>query len=706
MFIQQGDVKLFQTPDDGEISVVDGTVEMEGGFSTMAYLCLFGGNIDDPGGDNKNKSWWGNAIEERSERLIRSETQYLLETLPAVPPSLIPLRDAALRDLDVFLTEKIASEVTVEVSMPGLNRVHINGVINAFGQLYEFEFTENWEPREPIKPLATNQVWRDGTTGQLVAIYDEDNYPIDDYGYPCYGGTLNAAYAAELSGLAATNPPWRRQCDDTETQHPPLSLADLKGWPLNDFDNAPCRTVEVGDSNWQAKGYGVFGNAGVMVDGKYHVGQTGTTQSVIFYGATPTALVRSLEASVTVLVESDFSHAIGIVVWIGGIQYGLHHIRSGPGVYKLAVTKDGVSQILIATTATPTFKARLTRDGVNVYCYFDDVLRFSEPNAGTPTLVVPSDMNPTGSTGQMVADFFDVSVRDAAVGGDLVHNSVIGMTCPSLSQEVADWHADGGGHVAYIDLAQQPLGAAAWLCIAGILVRAHRVGVAYVVTPDNPPFLDQCPTPAANLSELLGWPASDDFSGSVCNSGVEGDDNWDLRGWVGWVTGSGIAPTIVDSALRLDIGGGGNSNSILENNHIDHSGDFTVEITGLSMSHPASGYYWFNIRVQVGVERFYAGFHYNGVSTVGHYFEYPGGNVSVPSASETPTYKFVRTGNTLRAYYGNTQIGADKTVSGNLNNLLPYSVSDTDAINVAFEAISVVDGSGDPIYIDPEGESC
>jgi len=104
--------------------------------------------------------------------------------------------------------------------------------------------------------------------------------------------------------------------------------------------------------------------------------------------------------------------------------------------------------------------------------------------------------------------------------------------------------------------------------------------------------------------------------------------------------------------------------------------------------------------------RYYLGFRDNGTGTVGHYFEYPGGNITVASASEASTYKFIRTGNTLRAYYGNTQIGTDKTVSGNLTNLFSFSVSNTKAMTCAFAAISAVDGAGDPVYIDPEGDSC
>jgi len=301
-----------------------------------------------------------------------------------------------------------------------------------------------------------------------------------------------------------------------------------------------------------------------------------------------------------------------------------------------------------------------------------------------------------------------IDVKDEVPGAVADISSVRAQGAPSKSfrlPSVADWHQDGGGHVAYISPNQQPLGAAAWLCIGGVLVRAERVGMASSVA-DNPPFLDQCGAPAANLSELLGWDASDDFTGLICNSGAVGDDNWTIRGWLSAAFGVGVAPIISSSNLRLDIGGGGHGESVLQNDSVDDSGDFTVEVTGLSMSHPVSGYYWFNIRVQINGDRYYLGFRDNGTGTVGHYFEYPGGNITVASASEASTYKFIRTGNTLRAYYGNTQIGTDKTVSGNLTNLFSFSVSNTNAMTCAFAAISAVDGAGDPVYIDPEGDSC
>jgi len=272
----------------------------------------------------------------------------------------------------------------------------------------------------------------------------------------------------------------------------------------------------------------------------------------------------------------------------------------------------------------------------------------------------------------------------------------------------ADWYADGGGHVAYFDPGLQPLGDAAWICIGGVLVRAYKFADVFGVTADNPPFLDQCGTPASNLSELLGWPASDDFSGSGCNSGVEDDDNWLLRGWHGSKDSAGVAPTIASSNLRLDIGSGsGPSNSVLKNESINHPGDFTIGATGLSMSHPAAGYYWFHIVAIIGGDRYQTGFQrHPNFPPKGHHFQYLGGDTRVASSSEAPSYKLVRTGNTLSAYYGNTQIGTGISVSGSLTELWAYSVSEIQVMTCTLDAISAVDGSGNPVYIDPAGNAC
>lgn len=141
---QQGDVLLFQTNDDGVIIVINGVVEMTGGFETAAYLSLFGGNEDDDGRADNEKTWWGNLDEvDPAERYV-SETQNLLQSLPATSANLRRIEDAAGRDLQWFLDKNIASSVDVAVSIPALNRIDIVVNIEANGEESQFEFTENW----------------------------------------------------------------------------------------------------------------------------------------------------------------------------------------------------------------------------------------------------------------------------------------------------------------------------------------------------------------------------------------------------------------------------------------------------------------------------------------------------------------------------------------------------------------------------------
>ena len=142
---QQGDVLLFQTDDDGEITVEGGVVEMSGGLETAAYLSLFGGNEDDTGADGDPANWWANLDEIDPADRYRSETQNLLQAIPATTGNLRRIEDAAGRDLAWFIEKKVASSVTVVVTMPGVNRIKYSIAIEANGGESSFEFVENWK---------------------------------------------------------------------------------------------------------------------------------------------------------------------------------------------------------------------------------------------------------------------------------------------------------------------------------------------------------------------------------------------------------------------------------------------------------------------------------------------------------------------------------------------------------------------------------
>jgi len=142
--IQQGDVELFQTPDGGEICIIDGVAEMTPGLEVAAYLSLFGGNEGDDGSEGSPLEWWGNLGETIQSRKLRSRTQTLLEGLPATSGNLQRLKQAVENDLAWILTDKIASSIRVALAIPTVNHISILIIIEAFGEQSTFTFTENW----------------------------------------------------------------------------------------------------------------------------------------------------------------------------------------------------------------------------------------------------------------------------------------------------------------------------------------------------------------------------------------------------------------------------------------------------------------------------------------------------------------------------------------------------------------------------------
>ena len=138
------DVLLFQTNDNGEIEIEGGEVTLTPGLDTAAYLSLFGGNWKDDGSQNNRKTWWGNFGETEPARRYRSETQFLLGTIPATTGGLKRIEDAARRDLQWLTDQRIASSLAVSASLVGLNRVKIEIVVRAEGDEAQFSYTENW----------------------------------------------------------------------------------------------------------------------------------------------------------------------------------------------------------------------------------------------------------------------------------------------------------------------------------------------------------------------------------------------------------------------------------------------------------------------------------------------------------------------------------------------------------------------------------
>ncbi len=137
----QGDVNLLQTLENGDICVENGIIEMSGGLTTAVYLSIFGGNVQDDGRDDNALQWWGNFLDTDVECNYRSETQYLLRSIPATPANLSRIEDAVNRDLAWMITTGAARSVDVSATMPGINEIKVKIRIDGDQTL---EYVENW----------------------------------------------------------------------------------------------------------------------------------------------------------------------------------------------------------------------------------------------------------------------------------------------------------------------------------------------------------------------------------------------------------------------------------------------------------------------------------------------------------------------------------------------------------------------------------
>ena len=141
------DVRHYQTDNGGEIDMVAGQFVMDDGLEAAVYLSLFGGNDDDSGLEADDpKQWWANLAEPDLARRYRSETQFLVQSLPLVPANLLRIQDAAGRDL-AWMIDTIASSVEVSASIPAVNKVKIDVSIVVDDARYDFAFTRSARER-------------------------------------------------------------------------------------------------------------------------------------------------------------------------------------------------------------------------------------------------------------------------------------------------------------------------------------------------------------------------------------------------------------------------------------------------------------------------------------------------------------------------------------------------------------------------------
>jgi len=138
------DVRLYQTPDGGEVDWKNGEPLTADGLESAAYLSLFGGNQEDSGlTDGEPKQWWANVEISVPEQRMRSQLQSVLRGMPATPFNLNRAEDAAASDL-AWMVKELEAKVTVEASIPAHEWLALHVEIEIGTTKYPFDFTSQW----------------------------------------------------------------------------------------------------------------------------------------------------------------------------------------------------------------------------------------------------------------------------------------------------------------------------------------------------------------------------------------------------------------------------------------------------------------------------------------------------------------------------------------------------------------------------------
>ncbi|AUR87367.1 hypothetical protein NVP1100O_26 [Vibrio phage 1.100.O._10N.261.45.C3] len=113
--MQEGDVLLFQTLNDSDMSITDGIVQMTQGLETAVYLSLFS-PVD---------TYLNEAAETNDEKLS-SQTEAIIQNKPQSSKNYQLLVQAVNADLKWLVINGNANSIDTSVSSDGLNRVIIS----------------------------------------------------------------------------------------------------------------------------------------------------------------------------------------------------------------------------------------------------------------------------------------------------------------------------------------------------------------------------------------------------------------------------------------------------------------------------------------------------------------------------------------------------------------------------------------------------
>jgi phage gp46-like protein len=117
--LRQGDVYIFNDTSGGNIQVINGEPEMDGGFESAVFITLFG---------NNGSSFWMNEYLTEDEK-IKSEFMGFVEAAPITLTNINRAKELARSDLQWFINVGIADTIEIEIDAETRNRIDMDVIM-------------------------------------------------------------------------------------------------------------------------------------------------------------------------------------------------------------------------------------------------------------------------------------------------------------------------------------------------------------------------------------------------------------------------------------------------------------------------------------------------------------------------------------------------------------------------------------------------
>lgn len=133
--MREGDIKLYQTNDGGEILVTLGEPEMEGGLFTSIFISLF---------ESDNTDYWMNEWLPEEEK-ITGYFYSFIKGVPKTPSNMVKAADYAKLDLDWMIKNNIADEINVDIQSNDVKSISLSvEIIKNKLNILNSKFEINW----------------------------------------------------------------------------------------------------------------------------------------------------------------------------------------------------------------------------------------------------------------------------------------------------------------------------------------------------------------------------------------------------------------------------------------------------------------------------------------------------------------------------------------------------------------------------------